>query len=644
MSGKKVDRLIKVSFEPEAVEKETSIGPTVLEVAQRAKVDIYSPCGGQGLCGRCLVHVDGDFERLAPPPPHLDRELGYVLACKSRPTGDVTVTVPPGSRTDAAQILEESREGLVELSPIVRKVYMELSEPTVSDNLCDLMRIARHLGLGLAELRAPLPVLRGISETLRNADWKVTGTASLGPKPHRLIRLEPGDTSGRQYGVALDIGTTTVVGKLISLQDGSNITSAARENAQIPFGEDVIARINHANENEDGLEQLMLAVRGTIDEIIQELVDESGVDRDDIIAASIAGNTVMEHLYLGVSPSTIRLEPYVSTFCRLAGLKPMEVDMPIFPQTNILVMPSRAGFVGGDITADVLACGMHKRDEIALMIDVGTNGEVVLGNKEWLMACSCSAGPAFEGGEVLHGMRASRGAIERVHFVDGSPEYQIIGDAKPVGICGSGLIDLAAEMFFNEIIDRGGNIIADTDPRVTLFDTLFEDAYGKGYILADEEESGTGEPVFIMESEIKNLIRTKAAMYAACSVLVNQAGITFDDLDRIYISGGFGRYLDSRKSRMLGLLPDVEEWKYEFIGNGSLEGARLALLSNVARSESHAIFENMTYIELSVSAAFMDEFTSAMFIPHTDLERFPSVQEALQSKEADPPGPRGKVD
>ncbi len=644
MSGKKVDRLIKVSFEPEAVEKETSIGPTVLEVAQRAKVDIYSPCGGQGLCGRCLVHVDGDFERLAPPPPHLDRELGYVLACKSMPTGDVTVTVPPSSRTDAAQILEESREGLVELSPIVRKVYMELSEPTVSDNLCDLMRIARHLGLGLAELRAPLPVLRGISETLRNAEWKVTGTASLGPKPHRLIRLEPGDTSGKQYGMALDIGTTTVVGKLISLQDGSNITSAARENAQIPFGEDVIARINHANENEDGLEQLMLAVRGTIDEIIQELVDESGVDRDDIIAASMAGNTVMEHLYLGVSPSNIRLEPYIPTFCRLAGLKPMEVDMPIFPQTNILVMPSRAGFVGGDITADVLACGMHKRDEIALMIDVGTNGEVVLGNKDWLMACSCSAGPAFEGGEVLHGMRASRGAIERVQFVGGSPKYQIIGDAKPVGICGSGLIDLAAEMFFNEIIDRGGNIIADTDPRVTLFDTLFEDAYGKGYILADGKESGTGEPVFIMESEIKNLIRTKAAMYAACSVLVNQAGITFDDLDRIYISGGFGRYLDSRKSRMLGLLPDVEEWKYEFIGNGSLEGARLALLSNVARSESHAIFENMTYIELSVSAAFMDEFTSAMFIPHTDLERFPSVQDALRNKEASPQGPRGKVD
>ncbi len=632
MSGKEEGRTIKVTFEPEGVEKEVAIGKSVLEIAQRAKVDIYSPCGGQGLCGRCLVKVDGDFERLAPTPPHVDPEQGLTLACMSRPIGDVTVTVPPGSRTDAAQILEESREGVVELSPIVKKIYMELPEPTVADNICDLMRISRGLGLGLAQLRAPLPLLREISDILRDADWKVTATASLGPKPHRLIRLEPGDTTASQYGVAIDIGTTTVVGKLISLRDGSNITSAARENAQIAFGEDVIARISHANENEDGLDQLMRAIRGTVREVIEELVDESGADPDDIIAASLAGNTVMEHLYLGVSPANIRLEPYIPSFCRLAGLKPMEVDMPIFQQTNVLLMPSRAGFVGGDITADVLACGMHKREEMSLMIDVGTNGEVVLGNKDWLMACSCSAGPAFEGGEVQHGMRASRGAIERVAIVDGEPQYQVIGDTKPIGICGSGLIDLAAELFFNDIIDRAGSITKKEDPRVSSFDRLFEDDYSKGYILADGDESGTGAPVFIMESEIKNLIRTKASMYAACSVLVNQAGVSFNDLDRIYISGGFGRYIDSWKARLLGLLPDVEEWKYEFIGNGSLEGARLALLSNTARSDSAAIFENMTYIELSVSAAFMDEFTKAMFIPHTDLERFPSVQEALKGR------------
>ena len=387
----------KVVFQPDGASVEVPSGTTILEAARLAKVDIYSPCGGEGLCGRCAVVIDGDFERLAPPPAHKDREMGYVLACKSLPTGDVTVTVPPSSRTDAAQILEESREGLVELSPLVHKAYMELPAPTVGDNICDLMRITRGLGLGLQELRSPLPVVRGIGDLLRDSEWHVTATVSTGTPPNRLLMLEPGDTTDRQFGVAIDIGTTTVVGKLIRLKDGSNVTSAARENGQIPFGEDVIARISYTNETENGLEELRQAILGTLGEVIDELILEGKVTRDEIIAASISGNTVMEHLFLGVSPSNIRLEPYIPTFCRLAGLRAVEADLPIFPEANIFMAPSRAGFVGGDITADVLACGMHKRDELALMIDVGTNGEVVLGNKDWLMAASCSAGPAFEG-------------------------------------------------------------------------------------------------------------------------------------------------------------------------------------------------------------------------------------------------------
>jgi uncharacterized 2Fe-2S/4Fe-4S cluster protein (DUF4445 family) len=634
------ERTIKVTFEPDGVERVVQVGPTILEIAQRAKVDIYSPCGGQGLCGRCIVNVDGDFERLAPPPPHLDHEMGATLACKSRPTGDVVVTVPPGSRTDAAQILEECREGLVELSPLVFKTHIELPPPTLGDNICDLMRVHRGLGLGLGELRADIPLVREIGSLLRRAEWDITATVSLGPEPHRLIKLEAGDTTDHQYGVAIDIGTTTVVGKLVHLKDGSYLTSAARENAQIAFGEDVIARINHAEEEEGGLEQLRLAILGTLGEVIDELIEESGVERDDIVAASVAGNTVMEHLFLGVDPSHIRLEPYIPTFCRLAGLRAKEAELPIFPDGNIFMLPSRAGFVGGDITADVLACGMHLREEVALMIDVGTNGEVVLGNKDWLMAASCSAGPAFEGGEVRHGMRASRGAIERLEIDDddGSVNYQTIGGAAPRGICGSGLIDLAAELFFHGIIDRAGTIVADDHPRVQSFSLLFDDAYGRGFIIAEDEETGIDGPVYVMEAEIKNLIRTKAAMYAACSLLVSEAGMTFNDLDRVYISGGFGRYLDSWKSRVLGLLPDIEEWRFEFIGNGSLEGARLGLLSQKSRDEARSIFKNMTYLELSVRADFMDEFTSAMFLPHTDLTRFPNVQRAMDR----PHSPKGK--
>ena len=339
----------------------------------------------------------------------------------------------------------------------------------------------------------------------------------------------------------------------------------------------------------------------------------------------------MEHLFLGVDPAYIRLEPYIPTFCRLAGLRAKEAQLPIYPDGNIFMLPSRAGFVGGDITADVLACGMHLRDEVALMIDVGTNGEVVLGNKDWLMAASCSAGPAFEGGEVRHGMRASRGAIERMEIDDeGEVHYKTIGDVPPRGICGSGLIDLAAELFFHGVIDRAGTIVGDDHQRVASFRMHFDDAYGRGFIIAEDEETGIDGPIFVMESEIKNLIRTKAAMYAACSLLVKEAGTTFEELDRLYISGGFGRYLDSWKSRVLGLLPDIEDWRFEFIGNGSLEGARLGLLSQKSRDEARSIFKNMTYLELSVSANFMDEFTSAMFLPHTDLGRFPNVQRAMK--------------
>jgi uncharacterized 2Fe-2S/4Fe-4S cluster protein (DUF4445 family) len=512
---------------------------------------------------------------------------------------------------------------------------MELPAPTVGDNICDLMRIYRGLGLGLGEMRAELPMVRQIGRTLREAGWDITATVSLGPAPHRLVKLEAGDTTDTQYGVAIDIGTTTVVGKLVHLKDGSYLSSAARENAQIAFGEDVIARINHSIEEKDGLDQLQSAVLGTLGEIIDELIEESGVERSDIIAASVAGNTVMEHLFLGVDPSNIRLEPYIPTFCRLAGLRASEARLPIFPDGNIFMLPSRAGFVGGDITADVLACGMHLRDEVALMIDVGTNGEVVLGNQDWLMAASCSAGPAFEGGEVQHGMRASKGAIERMEIDDGGKiRYQTIGDVPPRGICGSGLIDLAAELFFHGIIDRAGTIVGDDHENVISFTRHFDDAYGRGIVIAEDEETGIDGPVFVMESEIKNLIRTKAAMYAACSLLVKEAGMTFEVLDRIYISGGFGRYLDSWKSRVLGLLPDVEDWRFEFIGNGSLEGARLGLLSQRSRDEARSIFKNMTYLELSVSANFMDEFTSAMFLPHTDLSRFPNVQKSLDGAQA----------
>ncbi len=623
---------IRVEFAGANRSMEVRPGPTILELARRASVDLYSPCGGEGLCGRCAVRVEGDFERLSPPPSHMDPESGLVLACQTRPLGDVHVTVPESSRAGTARILTESREGVVELRPMAFKRYVELPAPSVTDNVCDLARLSRGLGLGPRELDVPLPLLRSMGEVLRAAGWRVTATASVAGEAPRLLDVEPGDTSGRALGLAVDIGTTTVVGKLIALLDGSVVATAARLNGQIPYGEDVIARINHANDSPAGLRELQLAVLRTLADIVEELLKTALASPRDVVAATIAGNTTMEHLFLGVPPATIRLEPYVPTFCQLGYLTGEAAMLPVHPEAAVMVLPSRAGFVGGDITADVLACGMHKREETAMMIDVGTNGEVVLGNRDWLMACSCSAGPAFEGGEVRHGMRAGAGAIERVELLEGHQvRYQTIGDVKPRGICGSGLIDLAAELFFHGVIDRAGGLQTG-DPRVIELDLMTYDTVGRAFVVAPSQDTAIGMPIYVTEQEIRNLLRTKAAMYAACSQLVKAADMTFDDIDRIYISGGFGRFLDSWKARMLGLLPDVEEWRYEFIGNGSLEGARLALLSRVARQEARSIFSNMTYLELSLSASFMDEFTSAMFIPHTDLDRFPSVKRALEGR------------
>lgn len=623
----------EVRFLPDDVTARAPPGATVLNIARDAGVSIYSPCGGQGICGRCAVRVEGEFETGPSGKGRFGPGSGKVLACQCIPVGDVTVTVPDSSRPGKAQILTESRESVFEVDPSVRKVYLELPPPSISDNVCDLLRLSRELGYGKADVRVRLELLRELGETLREGDWKITATVCEGGRTPRIVMVEKGDTTRRSFGLAVDVGTTTIAGKLFSQTDGEVLATAARANAQIPYGEDVISRINFSKEDEEGLATLRKAVMSTIGEIVEEVCGESDVEPREIMAASMAGNSTMIHLLLEISPATIQLEPYIPTICTLEYLTARSFDMPIHPSGGVYLLPGRAGFVGGDITADVLACGMHKRGETALMIDVGTNGEVVLGNKDWLMACSCSAGPAFEGGEVEHGMRAEHGAIETVEIDDElNLTYETIGEAAPRGICGTGLIDLIAELFYHGFIDRAGTLLSKgCDEIVCLEDR--EEGYGNAFIVVPAEESDTGKAIFISEADIKNILRTKAAMYAACAILVNNAGLTFADIERVYISGGFGRYLDSWKCRLLGLLPDIEDWRFDYIGNGALQGARLALLSKELRGEAREVFENMTYLELSVRQEFMDEFSSARFIPHTDLSLFPTVQKTLAERE-----------
>ncbi|UCG70660.1 MAG: DUF4445 domain-containing protein [Thermoplasmata archaeon] len=651
-----------VTFQPDNKTVKVKSGENIINAAVDAGVFINSVCGGLGKCGKCKVQVKGevkasDSELLSEE----DKKNNVFLACETAIEGDVEIFIPEASRAAKHQILVKSKEiSIEELTPMTQKIRLTLQAPSLEDNLSDLERIKK----GLAEHKIlnttiGLNILRNIAKTLRENVWDVSVTLAETDDQNEIIYVDSKETTNKHFGLAIDIGTTTVVVSLIDLKNGETISTKSNYNKQIVCGEDVLARINFAEE-EGGLSKLNKLIVETINFLIEQLTldDELcrrgiayGTCKEEITWVVAAGNTTMSHLFLSLDPQHIRLEPYIPTASLVPAMKARDLGLEVNPGAPVFIMPCRSSYVGGDITADILASGMNKKDELGLLIDVGTNGEAVVGNKEWLVSCSCSAGPAFEGGEVQHGMRASIGAIEKIALnmlpsgngKDIKVFYKTIGDVKPKGICGSGLIDLLAEMFVHGIIDKSGNINDINSPRIR------DGAEGKEFVVAWAEETSLGRDVIaqrkedgeivmkeskgkdivVTEADIKNIIRTKGAVYASCSVLLKSLNHTFDDLDKIYIAGGFGNYIDLKKAILLGLFPDVPLEKYEFIGNGALGGARMALLSRKMREEAERIYTMMTYIELSVNNMFYNEFTSALFLPHTDINLFPSVADTL---------------
>lgn len=435
----------------------------------------------------------------------------------------------------------------------------------------------------------------------------------------KIIAIEEGKRKDN-LGIAIDIGTTTVVVYLVDLNNGNIIAKESSYNKQIICGEDVIARVLYCEE-EEGLNKL----KSLVLETINFLINEFKVSKDEIKSCVIAGNTIMTHLFLGIHPKYIRLEPYIPTANLFPLIKANDIGLNIYKNAPVYCLPSRSSYVGGDITADVLASGMHKKEELALLIDVGTNGEVVLGNKDWLVSCSCSAGPAFEGGEVEFGLRATSGAIEDIELEeDLNVKYKTIENAKPKGICGSGLLDLIAEMFTHGVIDKQGKIQNLNSKRIR------KGKEGNEFVIAWKEETEIKKDIVITDIDIKNILRTKASMFSAILTLLKSMEYSLDNIERVYIAGGFGNYLDSEKGIILGLFPDIPLWKFEYIGNGSVAGATLVLLSKEKKKEAEEIFQKMTYFELSVSNTYFNEFTSALFLPHTDINLFPSVKKLLK--------------
>jgi len=617
-----------VTFFPDEKSVDVEEGTRIAEAARQAEVFINNLCGGEGVCGQCKVQVtagNAEAEELARGLLS-DEEIasGYVLACQTEVRDDLDVFIPPETRMEDAKIMTGEAAEIPrseEDKPLVRKIFLELPAPTLEDNIADIERVSRELRrkLGWHSYDIHLECLKGLSEKLRDSDWKVTVTVARDRDRYRIQRIEPLDTTTRNYGVAVDVGTTTVVAQLVDINSGEVLGVEGSHNLQASYGEDVISRMIYAC-GRGGLDPLHEAIIKNINRLIEKLTEKNNVSRDEINAIVAAGNTTMSHFLLGLTPCSIRLEPYVPTADEYPQVPAKDLGIHISPNGFLETIPSVASYVGGDIVAGVMSCGIADHPEVKGLIDIGTNGEIAIGNNEWLVCCSASAGPAFEGGGTRCGMRAIKGAIEKIEITNGQVDYKTIGEAPARGICGSGLIDSIDELVRNGIIGADGKFHRTLkDDRLTVEDDIPQ------YTIAYGEETETGEPVVITESDIDNLMKSKGAVFAAIKSLVDYIGLSFDQIDTFYVAGGFGNFLNIPKAVSIGLLPDIPREKIQFIGNSSLTGARMSLLSEGALEKCVNISRSMTNIELSNYQPFMDEYIAALFLPHTDRKLFPSV-------------------
>ena len=633
----------KITFMPDEKSVEVEPGTNLMEAADKAAIHINSLCGGEGVCGRCKVKVtNGKILADKHSISILSKEEiteGYVLACQTRVDSDMEVFIPPESRIKEAQILLEGTpvdysepekihlhrvptDPLSLFEPLVQKIFLKLTEPSPEDNITDMDRIIRELRKRTEHrtFEIALRCLQGLASKLRENRWEITAAIAEHGDIRRILDIEPGDTTDRNYGLAVDVGTTTVVAQLVHLKSARVVGVSGSNNLQSRYGEDVISRMVFACGREKGLNPLHEAVVKNINRLIGNLTKEAGIDAQDITALVAAGNTTMSHLLLSLIPCSIRLDPYVPTVSTYPQVPARELNIEVNPEAILEVVPGVASYVGGDIVSGVLACGMADRPETSALIDVGTNGEIAIGNNEWLVCCSASAGPAFEGGGMRDGMRATRGAIEKITLGDGELHYETIGRGKPRGICGSGLIDCLYELVRNHIIDAEAKFVPAADQgRVVEKDDELQ------FVIAPADQTETGRDIAITQSDINNLIRSKGAVFAAIKSLMDYVSLRFEDIDTLFVAGGFGSYLDIPKAIGIGLLPDIDPGRVRFIGNSSLMGARMCLLSTHSLERAAQIAKNMTNIELSTYQPFMDEYVAAMFLPHTDKRLFPSV-------------------
>lgn len=633
-----------IEFQPSGKTIDVKDGTTVIRAARQAGLHINASCGGTGVCGKCRVLLEsgtvvaGISEKFSPE----EISEGIRQACTAKITRDVVVRILDAGGLKKGRLgtevperhlagkyifdIDELRqEGL--FSPPVEKFFLELSKPDAADHRSDASRLIhgmyeqyeeRHIQLGLG-------VLRRLRQTLREDDFRITTTLARPVNKggrSRLTHVQAGDWSQRNYGLAVDIGTTTVYGQLLDKNSGEILAEGGDYNSQISYGEDVISRMIYA-EKGDGLARMHQLVTESINGIIGRLLKIHRVGRDEISSITLAGNTAMTHLLLELEPHNIRRAPYVPVSSFYPPIRATDIGLDLADHAIALLYPAVSSYVGGDIVAGVMGSGMYRTEKITLFIDIGTNAEIVIGNREWLASAACSAGPAFEGGGILHGMRAAAGAIEDFG-IDGEtlePMSMTIDNKPAQGICGSGLLIMIAELFEAGVVDQRGRFARGLEhPR------LREGRSGGEYVVVWAEESGIEQDIVLTEVDIDNFIRAKGAIYAGIQTLLSEVGLTVADLEQVILAGGFGSYIDLDSAVTVGLLPEMDTAKMIYVGNGSLMGCRMSELSNHIRKDVVAAIQRMTGFELSEVPSYRDHYVASLFLPHTDITLFPETE------------------
>jgi uncharacterized 2Fe-2S/4Fe-4S cluster protein (DUF4445 family) len=621
-----------VIFEPGEKKVAVTPGTNLLDASQKTDIYINASCNGKGSCGKCKLviksgKVDSEETSLLSDK---EKEKGYVLACQSKIFEDIIVKIPEETiekKLKAAGMgaaATKKLSGLVEkIEPIVEKIPLQLDLPTLEDTVSDFDRLKRQLkksGYDTSKMSTNIRVMRQLTESVRDDEWKVVASVLWKKCSSEIVDVCPAHNQKKSFGMAVDLGTTSIVVYIVDMVNGAILSTASGHNRQAVCGDDVINRI--VSSEKDGVKKLKKMAISTINDLTKQAVSSINVEHKQIESIVISGNTTMIHLLLGINARYIRREPYIPTVSEFPIIKAGEIGLKAAYYAGVFVMPGPAGYVGGDIVSGILYTGFNRLEDITLFIDIGTNGEIVLGNDEFLMTAACSAGPAFEGGGIRWGMRAEDGAIEKISLDPKTfePDYSTVENKPARGICGSGMIDLLSEMLLKKVIGQDGKFQINTDhPRFILFNEE------PSFIIEFAVNIDSEEDIIFTQSDIKSLILSKAAVYAGFSLLLEKIGMDFSSISQMIITGGFGQFLDIEKAITIGLLPDIEREKFKYMGNSSIAGAYMALLSNTYRQQAIAISNAMTYLDFSSNNSFMEEFTKAQFLPHTDSNLFPSV-------------------